>query len=125
VQDITEGKGVDVVYDSVGKDTIEGSMACLRPFGLLVSFGQSSGKIPPFDIAKLMTHGSIYLTRPTLMDHIRERSSLQQSASRVFAAYREGAVTVDIHQRYQLRNIKQAHIDLEARTTTGSSVILP
>lgn len=125
VQHITEGKGVDVVYDSVGKDTFEGSMNSLKRFGLLVSFGQSSGKIPPLEVTDLMSHGSIYLTRPTLMHHIEDANSRQESAQHVFEALRKGWIQANVAQRYSLADVQQAHRDLEARATTGSTVLIP
>ncbi len=125
IRDITGGRGVDVVYDSVGQTTFKGSLQSLKPFGLLVAFGQSSGKIPPFDIGELMTHGSLYLTRPTLMHHIADRASLEAMGERIFNAVRDGVLEINIAHRYDLMNVQQAHRDLEARKTSGSVVLLP
>ena len=125
VRELTEGKGVPVVYDSVGKDTFEISLKCLRPFGLLVSFGNASGPVPPVELGVLAQHGSLYLTRPTLATHIAERADLLAMAEDLFATVRSGTVRIAISQRYQLRDAAQAHRDLEARKTTGSGILLP
>jgi NADPH2:quinone reductase len=125
VKEITGGKGVKVVYDSVGKDTFEGSLDCLRPFGLLATFGNSSGPVPPFAPAVLGAKGSLYLTRATLFTHIATREATQMMADDLFAVVASGAVKVRIDQRYPLAEVAQAHRDLEARKTTGSSVLMP
>jgi NADPH2:quinone reductase len=125
VKDITGGKGVKVVYDSVGKDTFEGSLDCLRPFGLLASFGNASGPVPPFAPGILGPKGSLYLTRATLFTHIATREATQAMADDLFAVVQSGAVKIRIDQRYALADAAQAHRDLEARKTTGSSVLLP
>jgi NADPH2:quinone reductase len=125
VKEITGGKGVKVVYDSVGKDTFEGSLDCLRPFGLLATFGNSSGPVPPFAPAVLGAKGSLYLTRATLFTHIATREVTQMMADDLFAVVASGAVKVRIDQRYPLAEVAQAHRDLEARKTTGSSVLMP
>ena len=122
VKEITGGQGVKVVYDSVGKDTFEGSLACLRPFGLLASFGNGSGPVPPFNTASL-AKGSLYLTRPTLFTHMATRESTQAMADDLFAVVRSGAVRIPIAQRYALEEVQQAHRDLEARKTTGCTVL--
>ena len=125
VKEITGGQGVKVVYDSIGKDTFEGSLDCLRPFGLLASFGNASGPVPPFAIGQLGPRGSLHLTRATLFTHIATRESTQAMAEDLFAVVQSGAVKVRIDQRYALADVAQAHRDLEARKTTGSSVLLP
>ena len=123
VKEITGGKGVKVVYDSVGKDTFEGSLACLRPFGLLASFGNGSGPVPPVNIGMLGAKGSLYITRPTLFTHIATRESCQAMADDLFAVVESGQVTIPIDQRYALKDVQQAHRDLEARKTTGCTVL--
>ena len=125
VKAITGGKGVKVVYDSVGKDTFERSLDCLRPFGLLASFGNSSGPVPPFAPATLGAKGSLYLTRQTLFTHASSRESTQAMADDLFSVVASGAVKIRIDQRYPLAEAAQAHRDLEARKTTGSTVLLP
>ncbi|MDO8420226.1 MAG: quinone oxidoreductase [Rubrivivax sp.] len=125
VKDITGGKGVKVVYDSVGKDTFEGSLNCLRPFGLMASFGNASGPVPPFAIGNLGPKGSLYLTRATLFTHIATREATQAMADELFAVVVGGQVKIRIGQRYPLTDAAQAHRDLEARKTTGSSILLP
>ncbi len=125
VRDITKGQGVPVVYDSVGKDTFAKSIKCLRKFGLLVSFGQSSGKIPPFDPGALSAHGSLYLTRPTLFDYIEARADLVASAKELFETVRSGGVRIEVKQTYPLQEAARAHADLEGRLTRGASVLLP
>jgi NADPH:quinone reductase len=123
VKAITGGRGVKVVYDSVGRDTFEGSLACLRPFGLMASFGNASGPVPPFAIGSLGAKGSLYVTRQTLFTHIASRESTQAMADELFAVVQSGAVKIRIDQRYALEDVAQAHRDLEARKTTGSTVI--
>jgi len=125
VKDITGGRGVKVVYDSVGKDTWEGSLNCLRPFGLMASFGNASGPVPPFAPGSLGPKGSIYVTRQTLFTHIATREATQTMADDLFAVVGSGAVQIRIDQRYPLADAAQAHRDLEARKTTGSTVLLP
>ncbi|MFO1328003.1 MAG: quinone oxidoreductase [Rubrivivax sp.] len=125
VKDITGGKGVKVVYDSVGKDTFEGSLNCLRPFGLLASFGNASGPVPPFAPGILGNKGSLYITRATLFTHIATREATQKMADDLFAVVKSGAVKIRIDQRYPLAEVAQAHRDLEARKTTGSTVLMP
>ena len=123
VKEITGGKGVKVVYDSVGKDTFEGSLACLRPFGLLAIFGNGSGAVPPFNLGKLASGGSLYVTRPTLFTHIATREATQAAADDLFKVVESGAVKISIDQRYPLTEVAQAHRDLEARKTTGCTVL--
>lgn len=123
VKEITGGKGVKVVYDSVGKDTFEGSIECLRPFGLLAVFGNGSGPVPPVNLGLLASKGSLYVTRPTLFTHIATREATQAMADDLFAVVQSGAVTIPIGQRYALADVQQAHRDLEARKTTGCTVL--
>jgi NADPH:quinone reductase len=125
VKEITAGQGVKVVYDSIGKDTFEGSLNCLRPFGLLASFGNASGPVPPYAIGGLGNKGSLYLTRQTLFTHIATREATQQMAEELFAVVQSGAVKIRIDQRYALADVAQAHRDLETRKTTGSTVLVP
>ena len=123
VKEITGGKGVKVVYDSVGKDTWDKSLECLRPFGLMASFGSASGPVPPFAPAILGKYGSIYVTRQTLFSHISSREATQAMADDLFAVVASGQVTIHIEQRYPLKDVQQAHRDLEARKTTGSTIL--
>jgi len=125
VKEITGGKGVKVVYDSIGKDTFEGSLNCLRPFGLLASFGNASGPVPPFAPGILGPKGSLYVTRATLFTHIATREATQVMADDLFGVVQSGAVKIRIDQRYPLAEVAQAHRDLEARKTTGSTVLTP
>ncbi len=123
VKEITAGKGVKVVYDSVGKDTWDKSLECLRPFGLMASFGNASGPVPPFAPGSLGAKGSLYVTRQTLFTHIATRESTQAMADELFAVVASGQVKIHIDQRYPLRDVQQAHRDLEARKTTGSTIL--
>ena len=125
VQELTGGRGVDAVYDSVGRDTFHQSLDCLRMRGTLVLFGQSSGKVEPFDPALLQGKGSLFLTRPTLLDYTARREELLNSASELFDVLQSGAVKADINQEYPLSEAQQAHKDLEARKTTGATLLLP
>ncbi len=125
VKDITGGRGVKVVYDSVGKDTFDRSLDCLQPFGLMASFGNASGPVPPFAPGILGAKGSLYMTRQTLFTHIATREATQQMADDLFAVVGSGAVKIRIDQRYALADVAQAHRDLEARKTTGSTVLMP
>ena len=125
VKDITAGQGVKVVYDSIGKDTFERSLNCLRPFGLMASFGNASGPVPPFAIGSLGPKGSLYVTRATLFTHIATREATQAMADDLFSVVSSGAVKIRIDQRYALADVAQAHRDLEARKTTGSTVLIP
>ena len=125
VKDITGGKGCDVVYDSVAHDTWRGSLKSLRPRGLFVCFGQSSGPITDFKISDLAAGGSLYATRPTLFDYIKARADLTMRAADLFAKVASGAVKPQIGQRIPLRDAAQAHRDLEARKTTGATILLP
>jgi NADPH:quinone reductase len=125
VKEITGGAGVKVVYDSIGKDTWDKSLDCLRPFGLMASFGNASGPVPPFAPATLGAKGSLYLTRGTLFTHIATRESTQAMADDLFATVTSGKVKIRIDQRYALKDVAQAHRDLEARKTTGCSILMP
>ena len=125
VKAITGGAGVKVVYDSVGKDTFEGSLNVLRPFGLLASFGNASGPVAPFAPGVLGAKGSLYLTRATLFNHMATREATQKMADDLFAVVISGAVKIRIDQRYPLAEVARAHTELEARNTTGCSILLP
>ena len=125
VKDITGGRGVKVVYDSVGKDTWEGSLDCLRPFGLMASFGNASGPAPAFAPGILGAKGSLYVTRQTLFTHMSTREATQKMADDLFAVVESGAVKIRIDQRFALTEVRQAHESLEARATTGCTVLLP
>ena len=125
VKDLTNGVGVPVVYDSVGKDTFLGSIQCLSPFGLMVSFGNASGPVPPFDPGLLAQNGSLYFTRPTLTTHIAKRADLEMISKELFDIVLSGKVKITVDQRYALADAAQAHRDLEARKTTGSSILIP
>jgi NADPH2:quinone reductase len=122
VRKLTDGKGVDVVYDSVGQNTFMKSLDCLRPMGMMVSFGQSSGPIPPFDLSVLAQKGSLFLTRPSLMNYTAKREDLLTHAQDLFETVQKGAVKIDVRRTYPLSEASRAHRDLESRKTTGSSV---
>jgi len=124
-REITGGKGVDVVYDSVGQATFLKSLDCLRPMGMMVSFGQASGLVPPFDPGLLSAKGSLFLTRPTLMTYTAKREALLEHARDLFDVVESGAVKIEVRQTYPLAEAARAHQDLEARKTTGSTVLLP
>ncbi len=125
VREFTRGKGVPVVYDGVGKDTFLESLDCLAPMGLMVSFGNASGAVPPFNPAILAQKGSLFLTRPTLNTYAASREDLLSGARELFAIVKSGKVKIEVHQTYPLREAAQAHRDLEARKTTGSTVLIP
>lgn len=125
VSEITGGDGVAAVYDSVGRATFEGSLDCLRPFGVMVSFGNASGPVAPFDPAFLGAKGSLFLTRPTLMTYTAKRQDLVAAAEELFDVVLSGQVKIAIHQTYPLAEAAQAHLDLEARKTKGSTVLIP
>ncbi|HET8701027.1 MAG TPA: quinone oxidoreductase [Nitrococcus sp.] len=125
VRAITGGKGVAVVYDSVGKETFEKSLDCLQPLGLLVSFGQSSGRIQPFDPGLLSKKGSLFLTRPVLFTYTAQREDLLATARDLFDVIGSGAVRIEIQQRFPLKGAAAAHRALEERRTTGSTILLP
>ncbi|MER9866856.1 quinone oxidoreductase [Mesorhizobium sp. M0136] len=122
---ITGGKKCDVVYDSVGNDTFPASLDCLRPLGTFVSFGQSSGPIPPFSISLLAQKGSLFATRPTLFVYNARREDLEASAAALFDVVLSGAVKIKINQRYALSEAGKAHSDLEGRRTTGTTILIP
>ena len=125
VREITGGKGVPVVYDSIGKDTFFASLDCLRPLGLMVTFGNASGPVPPFAPLELLKRGSLFLTRPTLFNYIARPAELARGAAELFAVIASGAVRVRIGQTYPLSDVAAAHRELEARRTTGSTVLVP
>jgi len=125
VRKLTGGSGVDVVYDSVGKDTFAGSLDSLRRRGTMVSFGNASGKVPPFEPVLLAEKGSLFLTRPRLIDHVATREELETAANALFAVIASGVVQPEIRQRYPLREAARAHAEMEARQTTGASLLLP
>ncbi|MEM7190224.1 MAG: quinone oxidoreductase [Pseudomonadota bacterium] len=125
VRDLTDGKGVDVVMDSVGKSTWDGSLDSLRPMGIMATFGNASGKPDPVDPQVLAGKGSLYLTRPTLFTHIATREACQERADDLFDMVASGKVSIEINQTYALADTAQAHKDLEARKTTGATVIKP
>jgi NADPH:quinone reductase len=125
VKEVTGGKGVPVVYDSVGKLTFMGSLDCLQPMGMMVSFGNASGAVDPIAPAILAPKGSLYLTRPTLVNYTAKREDLVACANDLFDVVKSGKVKIEIAQRYALKDAAQAHRDLEARKTTGSTVLIP
>ena len=123
VREITGGRGVPVVYDSIGKDSFMDSLACLAPLGMMVSFGSASGPVPPFDIGVLAKMGSLFLTRPSLFAYAAKREDLVAMADELFAVVASGQVRLSINQRYPLQDAAAAHRDLEARKTTGSTIL--
>jgi NADPH2:quinone reductase len=125
VREITKGQGVPVVYDGVGAATVEASLKSLRPRGLLVSFGNASGPVRNFDLGKLSAHGSLYVTRPTLMSYTATDKDFQETARDLLAVVKSGKVKIPVNQRYALKDAAQAHRDLESRKTTGTTVLLP
>ncbi len=125
VRRLTDGRGVDVVMDGVGKDTFEGSLDCLRPLGTMISFGNASGTVPPFDIMGLARRGSLRLTRPTLFTHVAEPGALPEMAADLFGRIESGAVRIRVDQRVPLADAADAHRALESRETTGSTVLVP
>ena len=125
VKELTDGKGVPVVYDSVGKDTFEQSVECLSPRGYFMSFGTTSGSVPPIDAAMLQHKGSLYFTRPTLANYCASRDDLELSATRLFKMIANGDVKTKIGQRYKLSDVVKSHLDLEAGKTFGSSILIP
>ncbi len=125
VREITKGKGVPVVYDGVGKETFMDSLDCLAPLGVMASFGNASGAVPPVNIGILAAKGSLFLTRPTLGSYTATRADLEAAARDLFAVVKKGAVKIAINQSYPLRDAAQAHRDLEGRKTTGSTVLIP
>ena len=125
VRELTGGKGVSVVYDSIGQDTFFGSLDCLAPLGTMVSFGNASGPVQPFSLGELASRGSLTVTRPTLMTHTAQRADLETMAQSLFGVVSSGEVKVDVRQRYPLAEAARAHAELEARQTIGSSILLP
>ncbi|MBX9811349.1 MAG: quinone oxidoreductase [Burkholderiales bacterium] len=125
VKEITKGKGVPVLYDGVGKDTFMDSLDCISPLGMMVSFGNASGAVPPLNLGLLAQKGSLFVTRPTLFTYTAEREELERAAKELFAVVKSRAVKISINQTYALKDAAQAHIDLESRKTTGSTVLLP
>ena len=125
VKELTDGKGVPVVYDGVGKSTWDGSLDCLRPRGLMVSFGNASGAVPPVNLGILSTKGSLFVTRPTLATHIASRGDLVERSNALFDAVKSGKVKIETTKRNKLAEAAQAHRDLEGRKTTGSVVLIP
>jgi len=125
VREITGGRGVRAVYDSIGQDTFEGSLDCLEPFGLMASFGNASGPVPPVNLGVLAAKGSLHLTRPTLFTHLATRETTQAMADELFARVSSGEVQIPVSRRYALADAAQAHADLASRATTGCLVLLP
>ncbi|MGZ3237626.1 MAG: quinone oxidoreductase family protein [Burkholderiaceae bacterium] len=125
VKEITGGKGVSVVYDSIGKDTFIGSLNCLAPLGMMVSFGSASGPVPPFGLNELASRGSLFITRPSLFSYITQRPDLEVMTSDLFGMVESGKIKININQRYALKDVAQAHRDLESRKTTGSTILIP
>ncbi len=125
VREITNGAGVPVVYDSIGKDTFVKSLDCLAPLGMFVSFGNASGPLPPIDSSEFAGRGSLFFTRPTLFTYIAKRSDYEAMSAELFEVIASGKVKTSINQRYALTDVAKAHADLEARRTTGSTVLLP
>jgi NADPH2:quinone reductase len=125
VRELTAGRGVPVVYDSVGRSTFAGSLDCLQPLGLMVSFGNASGPVPPFEVSVLTQKGSLYLTRPTLATYTASRADLEATAKDLFDVVLSGKVKIEVRHTYALKDARQAHRDLEARKSTGSIVLLP
>lgn len=124
VNELTGGKGVHVVYDSVGKDTFMASLDCLRPFGTLVSFGQASGAIPPFDVGLLAAKGSLYLTRPSYMNYTQDETDYRAAIAEMFSLVEQGILKIEIGQSYALADAAKAHRDLESRKTKGATVLV-
>ena len=125
IRALTKGQGADVVYDSVGKDTFLPSLDSLRPLGMMVTYGNASGPVPPFQPLELAKRGSLFLTRPTLFHYIARRQDLERAARELFAVIGSGAVRIEVGQTYALRDVAQAHRELEGRRTVGSTVLLP
>jgi len=125
VREITGGEGVAVVYDGVGKDTFMGSLDCLRPMGMMVTFGNASGPVPPLDLILLSQKGSLFVTRPTLMNYTAKRDDLVALGGELFDVVVAGQVKIEVNQTYALKDAAQAHRDLEARKTTGSTILIP
>lgn len=124
-KELTNGKGVNVVYDSIGKDTFMQSLDCIKPRGMMVTYGNASGSVPPIDVGILGVKGSLKLTRPTVMTYAHDRSLLEPMSAELFDKVMSGKIKIEINQRYQLQDAAQAHRDLEDRKTTGSTIFLP
>jgi NADPH2:quinone reductase len=125
VRALTDGRGVPVVYDSIGRDTFFQSLDCLRPHGVMVSFGNASGPVDPFSPLELLRRGSLYVTRPTLWDFVDEREALEEAAAELFSVVESGAVSISVRQRFPLPDAAEAHRALESRKTTGSTILIP
>jgi NADPH2:quinone reductase len=125
VLEITNGAKVPVVYDSVGKDTFIRSLDCLQPRGLMVSFGNSSGAVPPFSLSELQSRGSLYVTRPTLATYSATRADLEAMAADLFDVVASGKVKIEVNQKFPLAQAAEAHRALESRRTTGSTILIP
>lgn len=125
VKKLTNSRGVDVVYDAVGKDTFMGSLDSLKPQGMMVSYGQASGEVPPFDLRELARRGSLFITRPSLMDLTKDDAKYRKAATELLAMVARGDLKVSVDQRYPLREAAKAHAALESRSTTGSTVLIP
>ncbi len=125
VKDLTGGAGVSVVYDSVGRDTFFQSLDCLRPLGLMVSFGNASGPIEPFSVAELAKRGSLYITRPTLWTYVTNREEVEAASKELFDLVVSGGIEIEVGQRFALKDAAEAHRALEGRRTTGSTVLVP
>jgi NADPH2:quinone reductase len=123
VREITGGKGVDVVYDSIGRDTFQGSLDCLKPRGMMVSFGNASGPVPPFELTQL--RGTLFITRPSITLYTATRKDLTENAAELFEMVTSGRIKINVNQTYALKDAAEAHRALEARATTGSIVLLP
>lgn len=125
VKEITHGEGVPVVYDSVGKDTFTDSLDCLSPLGMMVSYGSASGPVPPFSLNELASRGSLFITRPSVFSYTARRDDLEMMAAELFGMVEGGKIGIEVNQRYALQDAAQAHRDLEARKTTGSTILIP
>lgn len=125
VKELTNSRGVDVVYDAVGKDTFTGSLDSLKPQGMMVSYGQASGEVPPFDLRELARRGSLFITRPSLMDLTKNDSLYHKAATELLAMVARGDLKVSVDQRFPLREAAKAHAALESRSTTGSTILIP
>ncbi len=125
VKEITQGRGVPVVYDGVGKDTFMDSLDCLAPLGMMVTYGNSSGAVPAFEPILLTQKGSLFVTRPTLVTYVAKREDLKRSAKELFAVVKQGKVKIAVNQAYPLKEAAQAHRELESRKTTGSTILIP
>lgn len=123
MRELTDGKGVDAVMDAVGKDTFDGSLNCLKPLGMMISFGNASGPVPPFDLGILGPKGSLKITRPSIFTHIADHKTCQQMAQHLFDKVLSGDVEIRIDQRFALKDVAEAHRALEARKTTGSTIL--